>query len=136
MSDGAGRVYNQHLKYLNDNDDDRDPHTAFLEDLDKAVAKWLESGDQLVVGGDFNHEITEAPITTLFEKHGMSNMIFSLHDQTLFPSTSSKAYRNKRTVDGIFATPGLVPIRWGYLDITEFPGDHTPIGSTSASLML
>ena len=43
MADGAGRVYNQHLKYLNDNDDDRDPRTAFLEDLDKAMAKWLES---------------------------------------------------------------------------------------------
>ena len=56
-------------------------------------------------------------------------MIFSRHNQNLFPSTSSKAYRNKPTVDGIFkfATPGLTPIRCGYLDITEFPGNHTPI---------
>ena len=51
------------------------PETPFLEDLDKAIAKWLESGDQLVVGGDFNHKITEAPIIALFEKHGMSNII-------------------------------------------------------------
>jgi len=84
-------VHQQHLKYLNDKNDDRTPRDAFLEDLEEDLTKWLDSGDQLLVMGDFNHHILDDPIFSLFDKYGMKNMIFELHNPNLFPPSCTKS---------------------------------------------
>ena len=123
--DGELTVYKQHQRFLNESNDDRDPRTAFLQDFEAALASWLEDGDQILVQGDFNHHILDEPITSLFANHGMSNLIFSLHDSSLFPPSSGRG--TDRTVDGIFGTPNLSPIKAGYLDTSDQPGDHYPM---------
>ena len=121
-------VYSQHLKYLNDKDDERDPRQAFLDDLEEDLLKWIDSSDQLLVGGDWNHHILENPIKDLFEKYDMHNMIFKLHEPTSFPSSSGHSKDAlTRTVDGVFGTADLIAIRAGYLEIGDFPGDHHPL---------
>ncbi len=57
----------------------------------------------------------------------MHNMIFSLHDPTTFPSSSNHTTARQRTVDGIWGTANLTPIKAGYLETTDFPGDHYPL---------
>ena len=121
-------VHSQHIKYFNDKNDERDPRKAFLDDLEEDLVKWIDSGDQLIIGGDWNHHIFEDPIKDLFEKYDMKNMIFQLHNPSSFPSSSGRAQdASSRTVDGIFGTSGLIPIRAGYLAIGDFPGDHHPL---------
>ena len=63
----------------------------------------------------------------MFECNHMHNMVFQLHEPADFPSTSDKPTVNKRTVDGIFGTANLIPIRAGYLELGEFLGNHHPI---------
>ena len=123
--DGDLTVYKQHQKYLNETDDDRDPRTAFLQDFESDLASWLDTGDQILVQGDFNHHILDDPILSLFERHNMYNLIFALHDHNLFPPSSGRG--SNRTVDGIFGTSHLVPIKAGYLDTSDQPGDHYPL---------
>ena len=124
---GETSVRRQHIKYLNEHNDNRHPKTAFLEDLEKELKTWLAAGDQVVVGGDFNLEVTSGPLPAMFARNHMHNMVFCLHDPADFPSTSDKATVNKRTVDGIFGTANLIPIRAGYLELGEFLGNHHPI---------
>ena len=106
-------VYDQHLKCFNTDKDDMEPRQAFIEDFETELVMWLESGDQIVVGGDWNHNIfTEPPqrsIEAMLQSHGLHNMIFQLHNPDNFPSSSGHTTVNKRTVDGIWGTVNLVP---------------------------
>ena len=119
---GELSVYKQHQKFLNECNDDRDPRTAFLEDFETELASWIDEGDQVIVAGDFNFHVLEDPITSLFERYDMHNMVFALHDPQGFPASSGKG--DNRTVDAIFGTPNLVPLKAGYIDICDHPGHH------------
>ena len=65
-TNGETSVRRQHIKYLNENNDNRHPKTAFLEDLENELKTWLAAGDQVVVGGDFNLEVTSGPLPAMF----------------------------------------------------------------------
>ena len=126
-NNGDRSVWQQHIQFLNNNDDTRSPETAFLEDLEADLKAWLATGDQVIVGGDFNKELTCGPFPAIFQRNNVHNMVFELHSPEDFPSTSNKAKTKKRTMDDIFGTLNLVPVSAGYLPINEFLGDHQPI---------
>jgi hypothetical protein len=98
-----------------------------LQDLQKELKTWLDAGDQVIVGGDFNMEIASGRLLTMFDRHNMHNIVFFLHDPDNFPSTSDKAIVNKKTVDSIFGAANLVPVHARYLELGEFLGNHHPI---------
>ena len=54
---GPQSMWNQHLTYFEDHDDHWEPCAAFTADLVKEVKKWLEMGDQVVIGIDVNDDI-------------------------------------------------------------------------------
>jgi hypothetical protein len=122
--EGALSVWTQHRTYLQTKKDDRDPCKAFLEDLAEHIGKWAEKGDQIVAGGDLNHEVQACQIKELFDRFHMLNIIFDQHDASNAPSIY---YQNKsgRIVDGLWGTPGLTATRCGYLCPEEFPGNHS-----------
>ena len=92
---GDKSVWQQHIQFLNDNDDPRSPDVAFLEDLEADLKTWLAKGDQVVVGGDFNQELTRGPLPAMFKRNNMHNMVFELHSPEDFPSTSKKAIKKE-----------------------------------------
>ena len=92
-SSGERTAWSQHKAYFNDNNDDRDPRDAFLEDLKSEIQEWTQVGDQIIVGGDLNDEIRGPSIKAYFEDLGMHNLIFQKHDETLAPTTF---FRNKK----------------------------------------
>ena len=51
-TNGIISVPAQHKRYLQERNDDRDPRQAFCEDLTTEMDKWLQEGDQLIIGGD------------------------------------------------------------------------------------
>jgi hypothetical protein len=54
---GPQSMWNQHSTYFEDHDDHWDLCAAFTADLVKEVTKWLEMGDQVVIGIDMNDDI-------------------------------------------------------------------------------
>ena len=116
-------VYQQHLNYFNRKKMEREPRAAFIADLDAALTSWIATGDQIIVGGDFNEDILRPAITDIFTKHDMHHMIFTKHDHQQFPSTCGRASGN-RPIDGIWGTANLEPTQCGYLAVGDFPGDH------------
>ena len=121
---GIISVYAQHKSYLQEQNDDRDPRTAFKEDLQAAITEWLANGDQIIIGGDVNQSIFHAEIQALFEDMGMRNAIFSVHRREEAPPTFFRT-ETDRIVDGLWTTPGITIQRSGYLEPKDFPGDHS-----------
>ena len=78
-------VYAQHRETLQDNNDGREPHQAFLEDLKLALEAWLETGDHIVVGGDVNESVLHPSIVDLFTGCGLMNLIFDMHGSDRAP---------------------------------------------------
>jgi hypothetical protein len=117
-------VWTQHKTYLQDQNDDREPRQAFLKDLKKNVAKWIEMGDQVLVCGDLNHNVLSPKIVSMFQELQMTNLIFDKHDESNAPSTY---YRNEegQIVDGMWGTPGLQATQCGYLRPEEFAGNNS-----------
>lgn len=123
---GKTSVGTQQKRHMQEVNDDRDPRTAFLEDFSAELTKWREMGDQIIVGGDLNAEVTSATIENLFAQHDMINLVFDRHNRAESPSTYSRNESNK-VIDGIWATPNINVARCGYLESGEFPGDHCAI---------
>ena len=121
---GAQSVYAQHKNYLQTKNDDRDPRTAFREDLKSELENWIEEGDQIIVGGDVNESVFHPDIQDIFQTFQMRNIIFDLHGANNAPTTYYRT-TSGRIVDGIWTTPGISARRGGFLEPGDFPGDHS-----------
>ena len=114
-------VYNQHRRRLMENDDDRCPRTALIEDLCKELQQWIAEGDQIVLGMDVNANITQATVTQPFTTLGLQEVITGRHG-TNAPSTHN---RGTSPIDAIFASGTLTNIKCGYLTFgAGIPSDH------------
>jgi exonuclease III len=122
--DGVLTVWSQHKVYLQSNNDDRDPCDAFLEDLRTHIEQWVKEGDQILIGGDLNHQVLSRKVIELFGEFHMKNLIFERHSTHNAPSTYY-LHEEGRIVDGLWGTPGLVATRCGYLRPETFPGNHS-----------
>jgi hypothetical protein len=72
-------VWNQQkttLLYWNDN---RCPRQAFTEDLGQEVTKWLNKGDQLVIGMDVNEDVRGSPFVRAMKTLGLQELLTSTH---------------------------------------------------------
>jgi len=110
--DGPGNltVAAQHLRYFREQNDDRDPRTAFLEDFHAELLSWIAAGDLLVVCGDINDDILNDTIKEFFGNLGLRHLIFSKHNPTTSPPTFIRT-QSKRMVDGIWASPSFTIYR-------------------------
>ena len=66
-TNGIISVPAQHKRYLQERNDNREPRQAFREDLATEIDKWLQEGNQLIIGGDVNTNVNHHSIETLFE---------------------------------------------------------------------
>ena len=118
---GALGVYNQHRRLLYDNDDDRCPRLAMIEDLCAEVLRWMEEGDQILLGMDINDNVTLQSVRQPFRDIGLEEVITHRH-QGPVPSTYN---RGLAPIDGIFASSTLQDVSCGYLAFGDgVPSDH------------
>ena len=81
--------------------------------MSTAITDWKETGDQIAVMGDINHDIDSRLIRNMFSDLDLVDAISLLHDD--LPETCVHNH-SKRRIDGIWITSGLEPIRSGYTD--------------------
>jgi hypothetical protein len=72
---GGYTVFAQHVRYLSDNNDIRDPRSAFIEDLETQLQSWIAQGDQIVVGIDANDDLRNGTVNAMFVRIGMHDAI-------------------------------------------------------------
>ena len=78
-STGNDRVEAQHERYFNIQKRDGTVLAIYWEDLAKDLSKWYESGDQILLSGDVNVEVTDPSITAFFAQFDMRNVLIDLH---------------------------------------------------------
>jgi hypothetical protein len=120
---GHKKVHCQQKKALLSLGDKSSVFSAFWRDFWKAVDTWLEEGDELVIGGDWNIDVTRPAFLRPFHQRGLIAAITSSHSAP-FASTHS---RGTRPIDEIFTTPGIDITACGYMEFGTGVGDHRPI---------
>ena len=121
----ANGAYQQHSRYFLSKQNNTCPGHQFLLDLKDFLQKCLLNHEQIIVMGDFNDEITQAPISTFFHSLDMHNIILS-HSSHL-PLQCHTYIRGHTTIDGVFATRGISASQTGYLPAHHFDTDHNAI---------
>jgi hypothetical protein len=108
---GATTVYAQQLQYFADTDRDVCPRSAFLIDLRRDIAQWMESGEQVMVCLDANEDNRSGEVAKTFKSLGLREVLFERHGFQA-PATTDKG---SLPIDGIWASRTLVIERGGYL---------------------
>jgi hypothetical protein len=114
---GVLSVWNQQKSYFKSIKEDRCPREMFIHDLLSEVATWLETGDQLVVGGDINDDVRSCLCSQRLTDIGLTEILTHTHGLD-GPSTYN---RGSTPINGIYVTPTQRGIRCGY---DKFVWDH------------
>jgi hypothetical protein len=81
--------------------DTRNPRSAFLEDLALVIDSWSADGRQIIVGIDLNDPIEAGRNTQYWQKRGLQN-VMSRHGES--PPTT---LRGSKAIDAIYASPDI-----------------------------
>ena len=75
----------------------------FTIDLCKEIEKWLESGDQLILGVDANKDVRAGPFSCSLKTLGLVNVISNHH------GNEAQAIYNRASIpiDGLYASSTL-----------------------------
>ena len=120
---GPSTTYSQHQRYFDENDDDRCPRVAFMEDLLIQLTTWRNAGDQLILMIDCNEDVNSNHIKNSFREVGLQEIITK--DRT-HPSQATY-HRGSVPIDGIFASSTIHLVQGGYLPFGSLPSDHRPL---------
>jgi hypothetical protein len=119
-SAGPNTAYNQQQRYFNRIEDSRCPREALLEDLGRSINQWRQDGDQIILTGDFNEDVTSPRIQRWCQDHQLTNSIGSICDINHQPTF----HKGTTSIDGIFISQTISPLQGGYLPFGSFPSDH------------
>ena len=96
---------------------------VYWEDLWKEVDKWLEDGENLIIGGDWNRDIREKKFLEEFQRRNLKPAVTGKHG-----NEGPETYNNgSKPIDEIFITPAIEVTASGYLEHGKSVGDHRPI---------
>ena len=96
---------------------------TFWKDLWTQVDEWLEQGDQLVIGGDWNMDVRKEKFLKGFKDRDLIPAITGKHGSK-GPATHN---RGSLPIDEIFVSSTLQVIAAGYLSYGECGSDHRPL---------
>ena len=96
---------------------------VFWKDFWEDIDKWIEEGDQLVIAGDWNVDVTKQSFLEEFKKRELQPAISTLHGPDL-PATHNKG---SKAIDEIFVSTSLQVQGAGYLEHGLTLSDHRPI---------
>ena len=115
---GINTVYSQQLAHLR-----QDPIPIFWRDLAKAITQWQRAGEQLVVMGDWNEDVTGQSLSRWMDTFDLKEAITMTHGTNPPPTY----HRGSHAIDGIFVSSSIEINRAGYLGFGDIPGDHRGI---------
>ena len=100
----------------------RCPQAAMLEDLKTVIEQAKEEGDEIIVGGNFNMNVTTA-LTELCEHLELKNEI-----TTQFETGGPPTYAGGiKQIDDILVSTTINVYQCGYPPLNLSPGDHRVI---------
>jgi hypothetical protein len=112
----AGSAWNQQQAYGDIHNLSGNPHTRWLDDLSLLVQQWLSHGESLIVMVDLNDDVKRGKTSMALKRMGLREIISDSH-----PNLEATFHRGSLSIDGIFVSSELQPVRCGYVHSTS---DH------------
>ena len=97
--------------------------TLFWNDFWTQIDKWLEKGEQLVIGGDWNCKVTDEKFIAPFKDRELLPINSTRHGPNLPPTHNNGSY----AIDEIFASKTLDIRGSGFLPHGSNLSDHCPV---------
>ena len=97
--------------------------TIFWSDFWAQIDKWLEEGNSLIIGGDWNTDIRNKEFLKPFEERNLIPAVHSKHGYNL-PATHNAG---SLPIDEIFLSSTIELKNSGYLEHSHSSGDHRPV---------
>ena len=119
---GLSTVHSQHIAYLTSKSDDRTPQKAFIEDLTAELQAAKAGGYQLIIGGDFNLDLTTDVLDEFMDLLELKNVILDRHQAHQAPPATY--FRGSKPVDGFLISRTMQVTGCGWLHRHCSPGDH------------
>ena len=117
---GPMTVHAQQRRHLLNRSDDDDPRERFWGDLQQEVQSWMQQGDHVVVGGDFNEDVRGRNVREKFREMGLQDAHDSIEGEA--PATYNGG---SKAIDGVFISPSMRVTRKGYLAFGDgIASDH------------
>jgi len=114
---GPKSVYAQHNVYFLSKGVNQCPRKSFLEDLQKDLTEFMESGDQLILMLDGNCNMRDSDLQKMLMELTLHEIIINKHGN-LGPATSKRNF-SSIPIDGIWTTPGIIMEAGGYFKFDE-----------------
>ncbi len=115
FSEGLLSTYQQQLRHL-DYQRPACPQARFMVELIEEIRNWQQSGDLLLVMGDFNDDTAQPSFKQRMQEVGLVDALASLHRQPHLPTYN----RGATPIDAIYASPGLLlGASGGYLEFED-----------------
>ena len=114
---GPKSVYAQHNVYFLSKGVNQCPRKSFLEDLQKDLTEFMESGDQLILMLDGNCNMRDSDLQKMLTELTLHEIIINKHGN-LGPATSKRNF-SSIPIDGIWTTPGIIMEAGGYFKFDE-----------------
>ena len=95
----------------------------FWRDLWKDIDQWIEAGEQLIVAGDWNTNVTKEKFLEEFERRNLIPAIATVHGKNLPPTHNNGSV----PIDEIFVSRTININAAGYLEHGSTLSDHRPI---------
>ena len=122
---GNNTVYVQHQQHYRQQESDKEPVQAFLQDLKAAIQQWQASQERIIIYMDANEDVRQGPVADMFHSLGMKEQITSKHGPVSCPPATQDRNTQSKPIDGIWTNFDCADIRCGYMPFQEgLPGDH------------
>ena len=110
-----GGTYSQQLEALKIMKIQNYLRNQFLIDLNTEIAKWMDQGEQLILMGDLNSEVSE--VNKRIEKNVLTNKICDIHGYSDDPITYQQS--KDCLISGIYNRPPLAENQGGYYPLED-----------------
>ena len=98
------------------------PRQLFFQHLSTFIQERLQAQEQIVIMGDFNHVVDSDKLLHFLNQHHLHNIHQTLNSS--YHTRLATYDRGSRTIDAIFASPGITATCGGFLGFKTFPSDH------------
>jgi hypothetical protein len=112
----AGSAWNQQQIYGDDHGLNGNPHTRWLEDLTLLVQQWMSQGESVILMVDLNDDVVKGKTAKAIKMMGLREVITTQHS-----NLEATFHRGSVSIDGIFVSSKIQPIKCGYTCSTS---DH------------
>jgi hypothetical protein len=121
-SQSGGSVYQQQIRYVQENGISMTPKKLFESDFLGQIKRWRDAGEKLIIMIDMNEHANDGSLARKLssEEFGLINTTQSLHSD----QPSHTFVEGSTPIDAIWHSPDVdvTSIRW--LPFHESPGDH------------